>query len=221
MRLGIHFSIAAGNDGKDACQFSPASTPGALTVGATDKDDTIASYSNSGPCVAIYAPGSNIVSAWTGSNSATHTQSGTSMASPHVAGLIALLLSESPEENIPVKKMSDRILKTVTRFSLHGKLVEDTVATSIAMSLVSSDSVSGSNNDQIVQSQPDLQVFHGKALARNLIFVGAGYREEKETEIETEEIFQDYSTASSTVPLRVAVTNLILTVACAFLFTVG
>ncbi|KAF9959432.1 serine protease, partial [Mortierella alpina] len=77
MRLGIHFSIAAGNDGKDACQFSPASTPGALTVGATDGDDTIASYSNSGPCVAIYAPGSNIVSAWAGSNSATHTQSGT------------------------------------------------------------------------------------------------------------------------------------------------
>ncbi|KAF9278149.1 hypothetical protein BGZ68_008758 [Mortierella alpina] len=222
MRLGIHFSIAAGNDGKDACQFSPASTPGALTVGATDEDDTIASYSNSGPCVAIYAPGSNIVSAWTGSNSATHTQSGTSMASPHVAGLIALLLSESPEENIPVKKMSDKILKTVTRFSLHGKLVEDTVATSMAMSLVSSDSVSGSNKDQIVQSQPELPViFHGKALARNLIFVGAAYREEKKTETETEDIFQDYSTASSTVPLRVAVTKLILTVACAFLFTIG
>ncbi|KAK3842005.1 MAG: peptidase S8/S53 domain-containing protein, partial [Linnemannia gamsii] len=95
MRLGIHFSIAAGNDGKDACQFSPASTPGAMTVGATDKDDTIASYSNFGPCVAIFAPGSGIVSAWADSDTASHIQSGTSMASPHVAGLMAMLLSES------------------------------------------------------------------------------------------------------------------------------
>ncbi|KAK3832517.1 MAG: peptidase S8/S53 domain-containing protein, partial [Linnemannia elongata] len=128
MRLGIHFSIAAGNDGKDACQFSPASTPGAMTVGATDKDDTIASYSNFGPCVAIFAPGSAIVSAWAESNTATHVQSGTSMASPHVAGLMALLLSESPGENIPVKVMNERILGSVTKFSLNGQLVTDGVS---------------------------------------------------------------------------------------------
>ncbi|KAK3808645.1 MAG: peptidase S8/S53 domain-containing protein, partial [Benniella sp.] len=104
MRLGVHFSIAAGNDGRNACQFSPASTPGATTVGATDHDDAVASYSNWGPCVAVYAPGSDIVSAWRGSKTASHVQSGTSMAWPHVAGLMALLLSESP----------DVVLRTVT-----------------------------------------------------------------------------------------------------------
>ncbi|KAG0301444.1 hypothetical protein BGZ98_008354 [Dissophora globulifera] len=182
MKLGIHFSIAAGNDGKDACKYSPASTPGAMTVGATDKDDTIASYSNWGPCVAIYAPGSNIVSAWTGSATATHLQSGTSMASPHVAGLMALLLSESPEENISVETLADMILKTVTRFRLNRQVVTDTIATSAGTTL----SLSESEDSLDSESQPQLNLleFHGKALARNLIYVGEAPASSGETDIE-------------------------------------
>lgn len=180
MRLGIHFSIAAGNDGKDACQFSPASTPGAMTVGATDKDDTIASYSNFGPCVAIFAPGSAIVSAWAESNTATHVQSGTSMASPHVAGLMALLLSESPGENIPVKVMNERILGSVTKFSLNGQLVTDGVSP-LPPSLLSISSTSTTTSHDAPPSsgtitgggRPQILELHGKALARNLVYVGA------------------------------------------------
>ncbi|KAF9101040.1 hypothetical protein BGX27_000122, partial [Mortierella sp. AM989] len=182
MKLGIHFSIAAGNDGKDACQFSPASTPGAMTVGATDKDDTIASYSNWGPCVAIYAPGSSIISAWAESNSATHVQSGTSMASPHVAGLMALLLSESPKDNIPVRVLADTILKSVTKFSLNGQLVADTIVTSANSPL------SSSSQDLLADSekgnQPPIAGFHGKALARNLVYLGPTPAKRNETDVE-------------------------------------
>ncbi|KAG0368797.1 hypothetical protein BGX24_002698 [Mortierella sp. AD032] len=179
MRLGIHFSIAAGNDGKDACQFSPASTPGAMTVGATDKDDTIASYSNFGPCVAIFAPGSGIVSAWADSDTASHIQSGTSMASPHVAGLMAMLLSESPAENIPVKEMNERILGSVTKFSLNGQLVTDGLVTPApSLLIISSTSTSTSQNNpstplSVDSSRPPILELHGKALARNLVYIGA------------------------------------------------
>ncbi|KAI1300525.1 hypothetical protein EDD11_006169 [Mortierella claussenii] len=186
MQLGIHFSIAAGNDGKDACQFSPSSTPGAMIVGATDKDDTIASYSNWGPCVAIYAPGSDIVSAWVGSNTASHVQSGTSMASPHVAGLMALILSESPEENIPANTLTSIILNTVTRFSLKGQMAMDT---SVELSdLEYSSSLSSSSFDPSKSTgsgtQARLLGFHGKALAQNLVYVGATPVGGNETDVE-------------------------------------
>ncbi|KAF9918573.1 hypothetical protein BX616_007729 [Lobosporangium transversale] len=163
MKLGIHFSIAAGNDSKDACQFSPASTPGAVTVGATDQDDTVAHFSNWGPCVAIYAPGTNILSAWTGSNSANHVQSGTSMASPHVAGLMALLLSESPKDNIPVRTLAKMILKSGTSFSLNG---QSTVA---GTRLSHNSSLSPSILSEITEY--DTLKFHGKVLARKLLYV--------------------------------------------------
>ncbi|KAF9080638.1 subtilisin-like serine protease [Mortierella sp. AD031] len=178
MRLGIHFSIAAGNDGEDACQFSPASTPGALTVGATDQDDTIASYSNFGPCVAIYAPGSSIVSAWADSNTATHVQSGTSMVSPHVAGLMAMLLSESSDENIAAKSMNERILSAVTKFSLNGQLVTDDLALSPPPSLLSVSSAISSPSPPSRStpggtSRPQILKLHGKPLAHNLVYIGA------------------------------------------------
>ncbi|KAF8982431.1 hypothetical protein BGZ46_001270 [Entomortierella lignicola] len=186
MGLGIHFSIAAGNDGKDACQFSPASTPGAMTVGATDQDDTIASYSNWGPCVAIYAPGSDIVSAWAGSNFATHVQSGTSMASPHVAGLMALLLSESPEANIPVRILADIVLRSVTKFSLNGQLVTDTTASSANWSPPSPSKSSTSDliTDPERVKQQAIVEFHGKALARNLVYTGSASIIRNESDIE-------------------------------------
>ncbi|KAF8470862.1 peptidase S8/S53 domain-containing protein [Kalaharituber pfeilii] len=90
---GLTFVVAAGNDGRNAAYYSPASEPSAITVGATQRGDIRASYSNYGNVVDVFAPGSQIVSTWKGSNFATHTLSGTSMASPHVAGLAAYLIS--------------------------------------------------------------------------------------------------------------------------------
>jgi subtilisin family serine protease len=94
IKSGVTFAVAAGNEQKDACSTSPASTQAALTVGASDSTDTRAYYSNYGSCLDLFAPGSDIASDWIGgSNNATATHSGTSMASPHVAGVAALYLS--------------------------------------------------------------------------------------------------------------------------------
>jgi subtilisin family serine protease len=92
---GVVVVVAAGNSKRDACNFSPARVPGAITVAASDSTDTFASYSNYGSCVDIIAPGSNIKSNWWTSSTATNTISGTSMASPHVAGAVARYLSSS------------------------------------------------------------------------------------------------------------------------------
>jgi subtilisin family serine protease len=89
---GVVYSVAAGNYGMDACQFSPASAASALTVGATTRKDARAYYSNVGSCVDLFAPGDSIVSAWFTSDAATNTLRGTSMAAPHVAGVAALYL---------------------------------------------------------------------------------------------------------------------------------
>jgi len=95
--VGLNFAVAAGNDNRDACDFSPAAAENAITVGASTIEDERAWFSNHGTCVDVFAPGKDILSTWIGSNSATNTISGTSMASPHVAGLIAYFLSLEPE----------------------------------------------------------------------------------------------------------------------------
>lgn len=90
---GVFLAVAAGNDGANAALYSPASESTACTVGATTKADALASYSNFGALVDILAPGTNILSSWIGSNSATNTISGTSMATPHITGLGAYILA--------------------------------------------------------------------------------------------------------------------------------
>ncbi|WP_329103057.1 S8 family peptidase [Micromonospora sp. NBC_01699] len=93
---GVSYSVAAGNNTGNVCNNSPARVPAAITVGASTITDAKATYSNPGPCLDLYAPGTNITSTWHTSNTATNTISGTSMATPHVAGAAALVLSVNP-----------------------------------------------------------------------------------------------------------------------------
>ncbi|HEV7589084.1 MAG TPA: S8 family peptidase [Longimicrobium sp.] len=93
---GVSLAVAAGNENQDACNTSPASAASAITVGATTETDARASFSNWGTCVDVFAPGNNITSSWYSSTTATNTISGTSMASPHVAGVAALYLQGNP-----------------------------------------------------------------------------------------------------------------------------
>jgi subtilisin family serine protease len=92
---GVTYAIASGNSSADACGFSPARVPEAITVNATDINDAQASFSNFGTCTDIYAPGVDITSSWL--NGGTNTISGTSMATPHVAGAAALYLADHPD----------------------------------------------------------------------------------------------------------------------------
>lgn len=107
---GVAMIVAAGNSSANACNYSPARASKAITVGATTSSDTRAYYSNYGSCLNVFAPGSGITSAWTGSSYATNTISGTSMASPHVAGVAALLAGQG----VPAQWISGVIAQNAT-----------------------------------------------------------------------------------------------------------
>lgn len=109
IQSGVTYVVAAGNESRDACLGSPARVPLAITVGSTTSQDARSSFSNFGACVDIFAPGSDIPSAWYNSNTATQTISGTSMASPHVAGAVARLLAQAP--SFTVAEVTARILE--------------------------------------------------------------------------------------------------------------
>jgi cerevisin len=124
VEAGIHFAVAAGNDNADACNYSPAAATLAVTVGASALDDSRAYFSNWGKCTDVFAPGLSIQSTWIGSKYAVNTISGTSMASPHIAGLLAYYLSLQPSIDsefyspLTPEKMKNNLLKVATKGAL-------------------------------------------------------------------------------------------------------
>ena len=109
---GVVFVVAAGNSNDNACNYSPAAEASAVTVASSTSVDARSSFSNFGSCVDVFAPGSNITSAWSTSTTATSTISGTSMASPHVAGIAALALSA--DSTLSVSRVATWITSTAT-----------------------------------------------------------------------------------------------------------
>jgi len=127
VQVGIHFAVAAGNDNADSCNYSPAAAANAVTVGASTLADERAYFSNYGKCNDIFAPGLNILSTWIGSKYAVNTISGTSMASPHIAGLLAYMLSLQPSKDsayavadITPKKLKANLISVATKGALSG-----------------------------------------------------------------------------------------------------
>ncbi|HWN10539.1 MAG TPA: S8 family peptidase [Pyrinomonadaceae bacterium] len=127
---GVSCAIAAGNGNVlgfpvNSCNQSPARVAEGITVGATDSSDAKASFSNFGTCVDLHAPGVNILSSWATSDIATNTISGTSMASPHVAGVTALFLQLNPsaspaQAQLAIKNLSTKGVVTGTGGGLFG-----------------------------------------------------------------------------------------------------
>lgn len=117
-RAGVTFVVAAGNEQQNACNVSPARASSAITVGSTTNRNARSSFSNYGSCVDIFAPGSNIPAAWPTSRTAVNTISGTSMASPHVAGAVALILQSNP--NASPSAISNYLVNTATSNAISG-----------------------------------------------------------------------------------------------------
>jgi len=116
---GIHVVVAAGNESEDACNGSPSAAPSAITVGATeDTSDRITNFSNFGKCIDIFAPGRRIKSAASNNNNGSVIFSGTSQASPHVAGAVALFIAKSG--NTSPKSMASEIIKLSTEDVVDG-----------------------------------------------------------------------------------------------------
>lgn len=127
-KAGVHFAVAAGNENQDACNVSPAGAKGPVTVGATNVGDGRAYFSNWGSCVDIFAPGVNILSVGTTSPSASAIMSGTSMASPHIAGLLTYFVSLQPstdsEFSVRGAVTTEELKKHLVAFGTVGVITE-------------------------------------------------------------------------------------------------
>lgn len=111
---GIVVVAAAGNEGADASDVSPASTPDVITVGATYRNDTRAEFSNWGIALDVFAPGVDILSAWIGNATASMIISGTSMACPHIAGLAAYFIALEKNGSSTPAKIAEKIKRVAT-----------------------------------------------------------------------------------------------------------
>jgi len=123
---GVTVVVAGGNSNSDACNFSPAFVPSAITVGSTTSLDARSSFSNYGRCTDIWAPGSDVVSASHTSDSGSRSLSGTSMACPHVSGAAALILGVDPSKNSA--KVLEDMLDNAARDVISGLRTGDTNA---------------------------------------------------------------------------------------------
>ncbi|KAK6539331.1 hypothetical protein TWF694_009564 [Orbilia ellipsospora] len=124
-QAGIHIAAAAGNDGTDACRCDPGRLTKqmpVITVGATDIEDKVADFSNWGTCVDVHAPGVSIVSTWKDGNRSIKSEDGTSMAAPHVAGMIATELARNAQYKMDPEGMKKMILGK----SLNGRIAMPT-----------------------------------------------------------------------------------------------
>lgn len=119
-KKGVISVVAAGNDAKDAANTSPASAPSAITVGATDINWNIATYSNFGKVLDIFTPGTDILSTWWRTDTDSNTISGTSMATPHTVGLA--LYAMSVHDVHGVEAVTNFLAKTATRDSIKGDI---------------------------------------------------------------------------------------------------
>lgn len=144
---GLHFAVAAGNENQDACNVSPAGAENPITVGASTMDDLRASFSNVGKCVDVFGPGLNIQSTWNQGNHSTNKLSGTSMATPHVVGMLAYLLSIYGSEEFikvadalpaghPAEAASDSVSVADFSTSLAGKLTSMLPIPALALEFV-------------------------------------------------------------------------------------
>ncbi|EPQ26786.1 uncharacterized protein PFL1_05764 [Pseudozyma flocculosa PF-1] len=137
---GMHFGVAAGNENQDACNVSPAGATNPVTVGASTVQDERAYFSNKGKCVDIFAPGLNILSTWNTGNTSVNTISGTSMASPHIVGLLAYLLSiyGTDEFNLVQAHAAEQLSVSDLGDSLASRLSSVLPIPAMALDLVSS-----------------------------------------------------------------------------------
>lgn len=150
---GMHFGVAAGNENQDACNVSPAGASNPVTVGASTVQDERAYFSNKGKCVDIFAPGLNILSTWNTGNTSVNTISGTSMASPHIVGLLAYLLSIYGTDDFNLLTADAQQLSVIdVEDSLASKLSSVMPIPAMALDLVSSVASYFAGGDATVKS---------------------------------------------------------------------